>query len=320
MVKRYFTALMCLLALTVSGGQAVADGGLLPLRTDADGLKPADAKSIDAAIGAKLALYPDLTLLPAPEGDITDMMLDLECIDLDGDCLARIGEKSGAGRVLYVGVARKGTALRGTLRWVDVAAKKITDTDEVDGKNPKALGDALALLLEKRLGAPPAPVKPPEVVVPKEDVKPPAAPPGTLIIETNRIQAQIFIDQEYAGTGTATIERPAGRYTLRLTHPGDETQVIEVDIASGQTATRQVALKSNTFTGKGDPTKPPPQADDGGSDWVIWVIIGAVVVAGAATAIGFAASGDDPKPSGTLLLGLDPSGAWRDPVTRGGRR
>jgi hypothetical protein len=333
MVKHLLGLVTGLLTLIAVAGAAHADGPLLVLPADGDAMKPAERQALDAAIAARLDAYKDLKRVAAPSGDITDIMIDLECIDLDDDCLGRIGANAKAARVLYIAVEKKGTQLGGSLRWVDVATKATTARDEVTAKTAKALTDALVGALDKQLGPLPVADKPAEPTVkPEAEVKPepttkpeqpvkPAAPPGVLIVETNRIQAQIFIDQEYAGTGTATIERPPGRYTLRLTHPGDETQFVQVDIESGKTATRQFTLKPSAQAGgPGDPSKPAPKVDDSDDSWVLWVIVGAVVVAGAATAIGIAASGDDARPSGTLLLGLDPSGAWRDPITRGGRR
>jgi hypothetical protein len=303
---------LCALA-AVAPADAHAGDKVLALRTDGTAFKGPERAAVDAAIAAKLKLYKDIEQVAAPEGDLTDMMIDLECIDLDGDCLGRVGAQTGAARVVHVELSKKGTAVEAIVKWVDAATKSITRTDTVAAKNIKAAPAAVADALELELGAPPAP----EVVVPDKPVEPPAAP-GIIIVETNRIQAQIFVGEEYAGTGTATIERPAGSYTLRITHPGDETQLVDVKIGAGETVTRQVTLKSAMFGDVGG--VPPATADEDDSSWIIWVVVGAVVVAGAATAIALAAGGDDDGPTGTLLLGIDPSGAWRDRTTVGGRR
>jgi hypothetical protein len=292
---------------------ALAADKVLVLRTDGTAYKAPERAAVDAAIAARLKLYPDIEQVAAPEGDLTDMMIDLECIDLDGDCLGRVGAQKGAARVVYVELSKKGTGVEAVVKWVDTASKAITRTDTVSAKTIKAAPAAVAEALELELGPLPAP----DVVTPDKPVEP-AAPAGTIIIETNRIQAQIFVGEEYAGTGTATIERPAGSYTLRIAHPGDETQLIDVKIGAGETVTRQVTLKSAMFGDVG--TVPPATADEDDSSWIIWVVVGAVVVAGAATAIALASGGDDEGPTGTLLLGIDPSGAWRDPATVGGRR
>jgi len=308
---RTIAALLVMFPLASS---ASAGDKVLALKPEGTVLKAIERAALDAAISDKLKLYPDLERIAAPGGDVTDLMMELECIDLDADCLGRVGSRSGADRVLLVEVAKKGGKLVATVKWVSAAKKAVTRADEVTAANAPALSTAVALALENELGAPP--VKP--VDAPPTNVVEQPAKAGTLIVETNRVQAQIFIDTEYAGTGTATIDRPAGSYTLRITHPGDETQVMKVDIESDKTVTRQVTLKYGAGGVGGE--KKPPVVDDDDSSWVVWVVIGAVVVAGAATAIALAAGGDSAGPRGNLLLGIDGSGAWRDPATTGGRR
>jgi hypothetical protein len=41
--------------------------------------------------------------------------------------------------------------------------------------------------------------------------------PGSLVVETNVATAVIYLDAEYVGAGTATLQRPPGEYTLRIT-------------------------------------------------------------------------------------------------------
>lgn len=305
--------LMACVLIASQPADATAADKVLALRTDGTSYKVADRAAVDAAIAAKIKLYKEIEQVAPPEGDLTDMMIDLECIDLDGDCLGRVGTQTGASRVLYVELSKKGTGIQAVVKWVNTSTKAVIRTDTVSGKNIKAVTAEVTKALEAELGPPPAAT----VSTPEAPVEAPASP-GTIIVETNRIQAQIFVGEEYAGTGTATIERPAGAYTLRITHPGDETQLLDVKIAAGETVTRQVTLKTAMFGDVGG--LPPGQVEEDDNSWIIWVVVGAVVVAGAATAIALAASGDDAGPTGTLLLGIDPSGAWRDPATLGGRR
>jgi len=262
-------------------------------------------------------------------------MIELECVDLDGDCLGAIGARGGAERVLHVGLAKRGARFKATARWVVTASKAIARMDEVEVAAVNELPAAVEGLVASALG-PRAPV-----AKPAEPQKPPAqdptssgptaqgplAPParepqGTVIIETNRVQAQIFVGDEYAGTGSATLELAPGRHLVRVTHPGDESQIVTVEVADGETVTRQVALEAAKWS---QPAPSPvgglPQVEARrAGTWLVWVIVGAVVVAGAATGAALAAGGAGEGATGTLVLGLGQDGAWMDPATQRGRR
>ena len=79
---------LCALA-AVAPADAHAGDKVLALRTDGTAFKGPERAAVDAAIAAKLKLSKDIEQVAAPEADLTDMMIDLECIDLDGDC--RVG-------------------------------------------------------------------------------------------------------------------------------------------------------------------------------------------------------------------------------------
>ncbi len=290
---------------------------VMPLRVDGDGFKPAERAAVDEAVRAKLAVWPTLAVVSPPAGDIMDLMMELECVDLDGECLGAIGGRGGAGRVLHVELARAGGKLRANVRWVLVSIKAVTRSDSVEAAAMPELAAAVAAKLEAELGPPPAPQGSAKAEPPPEP--PPRKPLGTVIVETNRVQAQIFVGDEYAGMGSATIELPPGKHVIRVTHPGDEAQIFTVEVADGQTVTRQVTLEAAVWTQR-EPKAPGAVAPRKTDGWLVWVIVGAVVVAGAATGAAIAAGGAGAGSSGAVVLGLGSDGAWLDPATQRGRR
>ena len=307
-------------AARAADGPPEGPNRIMALRVDGDAVaKASERASIDEAIRAKVAAYPGLVLVPPPEGDIMDLMMELECVDLDGDCLGAIGARNQAGRVLHVELTRVGGKLQAKVRWVLTTVKAVTRADSVEVATVGDIAAAVALALEKELGPPPA-AKTPDVAKTPVKAEPPARKPqGTLIIETNRVQAQIFVGEEYAGTGSATVELTPGPHVVRVSHPGDEPQIITVEVADGQTVTRQVALEAAVWTQR-VPTSPSAGLTKRSDSWLVWVIVGAVVVAGAATGAALAAGGAGGGSSGTVVLGLGGDGAWLDPATQRGRR
>ncbi len=326
-------------ASSARGSAARASDRVMVLKVDGDGVKAPERAKVDASVEAAIRSYPGLTAVPAPEGDITDLMIELECVDLDGDCLGAIGARGGADRVLHVALAKKGARFKATARWVVTATKAIARTDEAEvaavHELPAAVEGLLVAALGPRAAAkPPEPQKPPaqeppttgpqtpETSPPGPASSLPRGPQGTVIVETNRVQAQIFVGDEYAGTGSATLELPPGRHLVRITHPGDESQIVTVEVEDGRTVTRQVALEAAKWTQTGPaPVGGLPRVEARRSGtWLVWVIVGAVVVAGAATGAALAAGGAGEGATGTLVLGLGQDGAWMDPATQRGRR
>ena len=295
---------------------------IMPMRVDGDAFKPAERAAVDDAILQRLAAWPALAVVPPPAGDIMDLMMELECVDLDGDCLGAIGKAGQAGRVLHVELARAGGRVTATVRWVLVSAKAVTRSDAADGASLSEVAAAVAGLLERELGPPPAAKAPPQ---PERSPEPPkveapvSRPQGTLIIESNRVQAQVFVGDEYAGTGSAVVELPPGKHIVRVTHPGDEPQLLTVEVVDGQTVTRQVTLEAAVWTQR-EPVERGAVVKKRSDGWLVWVIVGAVVVAGAATGAAIAAGGAGGGSVGTVVLGLGGDGAWLDPVTQRGRR
>jgi hypothetical protein len=325
---------LAMAALAIAAAPAHAGDRVMALRAEGEAVKPPDRARVDEAVRAKLGAYPGLAVVPAPEGDITDLMIELECVDLDGACLGAIGARGGADRVVHVELAKKAGRLQAKVRWIATGTKAITRTDTAEVGAPGELPDAVAGLVAQALGPLPEATRPPEPAQPPAEPAParegpatapvaPVAPTeGTLVIETNRVQSQIFVGDEYAGTGSATVELPAGRHVVRITHPGDESQILTVEVVAGRTMTRQVTLEQAVWTEQPAPGggAAPQLAPRRSGTWLVWVIVGAVVVAGAATGAALAAGGAGSGTAGALVIGLGQDGAWMDPVTQRGRR
>ncbi len=285
-----------------SSSTHAASTRVLGLHVDGEKLTPKDRADLFAVLQAKLRLYPDIELKNPPAGELTDEMIDLECVDLDAQCLSRLGKKYESDKVVHVEVAAGAKQVM-RVRFVDVASGKVTRDKEVKADRVIELASALELEVEAVFGKPPAPV---------------VAKPGTLIIEVDSPDATITLGTEYLGTGTATRELAPGEYTIRITQPGFEDVIKKLVVVSGETTAQSFRLVPIVGTTKPDKPKKPHHDDE--MDWVIWAIVGAVVVAGAVTVVALATGGDDEVPRGPAVLGIDGTSAWRDPATIGGRR
>ena len=296
---------LLVVALAGAGRAARADETVLPLHIEAPKLAAQDRDALFAALREKLALYPGVKLATPPEGDLTDLMLELECVDVDATCLGRIGAKLGADKVVYVEADAKSVHVRVVA--VDAAGKTGKMLRDKDAKAGEDAAAALGAEIEAVWGKPPEPVKITPVTI------------GKLTIHATPGDAAIFVGEEAVGAGDVTIERKAGEYTVHIVAKGYEDQIFKVTVPAGGEVTKEIALKvvAVTTPPEKDPKKVKPS---GGMSWVWWTVIGVVVVGGA-VAIGVLASQSDggSSPRGPALIGLDPGGAWRDPATVGGR-
>lgn len=293
-------------AVMAGAGQAArADETVLPLHVEAPKLAAKDRDALSAALRAKLALYPGVKLAAPPDGDLTDLMLELECVDIDATCLGRIGAKLGADKVVYVEADAKVLHVRVVA--VDAAGKTGKMLRDKDAKAGEDAAAALGAEIEAVWGKPPVPVKVTPVTI------------GKLTIHATPGDAAIFVGEEAVGAGDVTIEREAGEYTVHIVAKGFEDQIFKVVVPAGGEVVKEIALKvvAVTTPPDKDPKKVKPS---GGMSWVWWTVIGVAVVGGA-VAIGVLASQSDgaSSPRGPALIGLDPGGAWRDPATLGGR-
>lgn len=275
-----------------------ASSRVLGLHVEGAKLSAKDRSDLFQVLQAKLRLYPSIELKNPPDSEITDEMIDLECIDLDADCLSLLGKKYAADKVVYVEVEAAGAAQTLRVKVVDVGSGKLVRDSAQKVAATAALGPAMEGEVEVVFG------KPPEVV----------AAPAIITIEADQSSALIYLGAEVVGAGRVTLEKPAGSYTFRIVAMGYEEQILQVDVADGEAVMKPVALVKME-----PPKKVKPPDDDDGPSWVVWAVIGAVVVGGAVTAIALSSGSDSPGARGPAILSVDGSAAWRDPATFGGR-
>jgi len=290
---------LALCAFAAPHARASDPAQVLALHVDEAKLADADRTAILTSIKSKLAAYPHLTVVKAPDGDITDQMIDLECIDLDAACLGKLATKYQAARVIHADVSKKGKNLVLHLRVIAADSAVVIDNTN-DAKDLAALTALVDSGIEAAFG--PAPV---------------IAAKGTLVVEAGSPGASIYLGRDLIGTGTATVDLAPGDYTIRITNPGSEEVIRKVRVTSAETTTERVKLTAIAVV---PPTKPKPDEADSGSGWVLWVVIGAAVVGGTIAAIALTQDSGDPTVRGPAVLGIDPAGAWRDPATLGGRK
>lgn len=292
-----------LLALTLTTAaftqpaHAADPGRVLLLHVD--GKNPqAERDGLFEAMKKKLASYSNLEIVKAPDGDITDQMIELECIDLDDECLGKLAAQAKAQRVIHAEAGKRGRLTTLKLRIVDAAGKSEAE-QTLEARDAAALAPLAAAALEAALGPPP-----------------PVVVKGRLMVETSAPTAAIYLGAELIGTGTATVTVDAGEYTIRVSHAGSEEVIRKVKVLPDDTTVERVTLVALPVA------KPPePKEDDEASAaWVPWVIVGAAVVGGTVAAILLLSGDEDSTPRGPAVLGIDPNSAWRDPLTFGGRR
>ncbi len=355
MIRIRFIAAVAL-ALSVAAfatpTEALAGDKVLGMYVEGEALSKSDKSDLFGVLQAKLKRYPDIELVQPPEGELIDLMIDLECIDVDTDCLSKLGKKYGADKVFYPQVDADGGAFKLLVRVVDVARSKAVRDKSQKVARTADLSKALETEIESVFGAPPVekpvvvapPVEKPvvekPVVVPPVEKPPVEKPPGEetkdgmLVIDTNLPNSTIYVDGEYAGTGTATLQRKPGEYVVRVVHDGYAEQIRKVSVRSDKQTTQKFELSMATVkppgggTVGGGGTKPgetpgggvTKKDDDDDSSWIIWATVGAVVVGGAVAAIVLLNDdGTDAGPRGPVVLSIDPNNVWRDDSVRGGR-
>jgi hypothetical protein len=302
------TLIVALLMMPSGPASARSKQKILGMHVEGDSLSAKERIDLFKVVQSKLRLYPNMTLVQPPDADLLDVMLDLECIDIDTDCLMRVGKQYGADRVFYAQVDRDAdyTLL---VRVVDVVDGSVMR----DGARPAAdkseLPGLLAIEVEDVFGAPP----------------PPKPTHGTMVVAAGVEGASVFVDGAFVGTGRVQLKQPPGTYTVRVTRDGYTDAIFKLKIKAGKTTERAVSLKPLPPP-EPEPvvaTEDPLASTDGEPEfyetWWFWTIVGAVTAGAVAGAV-VGLSGEDPgPPSGPLTLSVDRGMAWRDVSLRGTR-
>jgi hypothetical protein len=291
--------------LSLPARSAHAAERVLGMNVEGDRLSKKDRADLLTVVQAKLGHYPSLELLQPPANELTDEMIELECVDIDLDCLARLGGKYGADTVFYTQIdADAGKGYVVAVKVVQTAKKKLLRDSSTKVAAAAGLGAALEAEIEATFGKPPTP--------------PVATTTGFLVIAPNVPGAAVYVGTDLAGTGNVRLEKLPGEYTIRVVQDGYVEQIVTATVVAGETTTRTVELVM-----AGDGKKPGDDKkiddDDGGGDWILWAVIGAVVVGGTIAIIAATSSGGDDTVRAPVVFSIDGNNAWRDASVSGGR-
>lgn len=297
-------ALLLVGMLSLPARSAHAAERVLGMNVEGDRLSKKDKDDLLTVVQAKLGHYPTLELLQPPSHELTDEMMELECIDIDLDCLARLGAKYGADTVFYAQIdSDGGKGYVVGVKVVGTAKKKLLRDSSTKVAAAAGLGAVLETEIEAAFGKPPTP--------------PVAATTGFLVIEPNVPGAAVYVGTDLAGTGNVRLEKLPGEYTIRVAQDGYVEQIVTATVVAGETTTRTVEL---VMAGGGKkPGDGKKIDDDDGGDWILWTVIGAVVVGGTIAIIAATSGGGDDTVRAPVVFSIDGNNAWRDASVIGGR-
>ena len=275
---------------------------ILGMNVESEDLSKKDKRDLFKVIQATLKAYPALSLVNPPDAELTDLMMDLECIDMDVECLSKVGKKYGAKQVFYTQVDKKDGAYALLIRVVDVGKQKARHDKTTSVKRVGGLSNALQANVVKVFGKPPS--KEPK--------------PGTLMVKSAVPGAKIFVNGLYVGIGRIKIRRPPGKYTVKVTSAGYKDVIFNVTLKSGKTVKKRAKLKYAAVVKpkKKDESKLPAATDAPFYEkWWFWTAVGGGVLL--TTIVALAASGGDEEGVGPVIFSVDPQNAWRDETVRG---
>lgn len=304
---------VALLALVAPSGLAQTPpptDRVLGMRVEGLELSAKDKDDLFHVVQAKLRLYPTIDLLKPPEVELTDEMFELECFEIDVECLTRLGRKYGASKVFYAEVNMVDAGFQLRVSVVDAEAG-VAMREEMGVAAARAdLAGALEREVEAVFGAPP----------------PPKPVKGRLVVEAAIAGAQIFIDGAYVGTGKIDLEQKPGTYSVRVAKEGHEESIFQLTVEAGKAVSRTVRLEP--LPEAPPPTTLPPTTPDPGEEaapvyqeWWFWTaLVGGAAVVAAAIAVPVALGSDSgPTPTGSMVISVDHKQAWRDSaIVRGG--
>lgn len=231
----------------------VAPKKLLILPVDAS-TDDADKAALEAGVRAHLAPYADaVEVLPAPKEDPAEVMMEIECLEMDGACVAGFALKYGADLVLRQVQGADG-ALKATLFTDDGTESKALSATPPPDKKVGGLGGKVVAGV---FGPPPKPRD------------------ATLAVAVQPAGANVFVNTSLIGQAPVETTLPPGTYTVVVRKEGYKDGLREVKLAAG--ATERVALTIDPVVAA-LPVVPPPVATTGVplyEEWWFWTAIGA---------------------------------------------
>lgn len=297
---------------------------LLVLPVDGDDLPAAEKTAVVAEVRSAMAKYKKFKVMETPKIDLLDEMVEFECLDMDAECVAKIGAKQKADLCVYVKVEK------GKLLMLAVESATAKTVSKFEGTATKA--DAKATVTTKGLVAlfGELPVEKPKV--------------AKVTITANVEKAEVLLNGQKAGETPLTVELQPGDYTVTIKK---ETFLIWEDkvkvVVGEKPVTVSAVLKpipkpkdpvvvpvekpkddKTVADGKqGDKGQEIPQDKPKGGDdevtpfyatWWFWTAVGAATVTIIGVTAAAVAGGDEAYDVGPLRLSINPSAAENDGV------
>jgi len=277
---------------------------LLPLRVTSNTLEKDELQNLTAQAIAKAQKYPEFELLPVPDTDPIDLMIDAGCTDLDSQCLQSIGKSFGADMVLYAEVIEEKGRFRIQIRLVDVQTGE-SKVPEGETDTRERTADLLELALERIFG--PEPKKALEFF--------------EISISTEPAGADVYVGSDYAGPSPVKVRLKQGVYNVRLSRVGYEERVERIEVGRGKPMSFAFALNPVVLP---KPAELPVGEEKKKEEkvfyktWWFWTTVG-VVVAGSGIGAFFLAQ-RRAESVGTSVFTLSPGSALNDPaIVRAGK-
>jgi hypothetical protein len=272
---------------------------VLMFQVQSDSLSDSDRAAATKTLNATLAKYPSLDLLPTPGGDFFEMMMEMDCTDIDVTCLSNLGKKDGAQRVVYVQAEKSAAGIKLTMKWVHVAKKKMLHESVQDISGNAHFAGGFGKLAIAAIGPVPA----------KEVVKPKRA----LVKFTSNVKgATVYVNNKRLGRTPFTRKLKPGKYLVRTVKKGyveTESQIL----VKGKILVVNAELKKTPKALAKKSTKkvaviPPPPAGVGQdkafyTQWWFWTAVG-VGVAGIVTTAVVLSIDRDPAATGVVNFGI----------------
>ncbi len=278
---------------------ALADGPrkVLVLRPQSDSLPEADKEAALTVVRDALAKYPGVTLLETPTLDLLDVMMELECTDVDDDCFTRIGKKFAAATVVYTDIAPDGAGYAVTMRTHNVAKKTSGAPYTAKATAKGDLASAVGGGVVAGFGKLPEPKPPKEPPPPKEVEK------QMIEFRSTPAGATVVLNGVKLGTTPVTVRLKPGKYKATVTLDGHTPiEAHDVEVKATEASVADFALTAVAV--ETPPIEDPGTARPFYKTWWFWTAIGVAVV-GTTVGLAVGLSGDDePAPQGILDFGF----------------
>lgn len=301
---------LMVLALGVPAALAqAAPTRLLIVEMDGSGVGKATRDGVRERVEAGLAKHRRFEVQSTPGGSLIDEMFELECIDLDDDCLGKLAGKYSAKMVLVLSIDRdpNGGAVF-EVKLFDTAAGGASSSFRRMGVAEGTLGTMAGDALVSLIGEPPAPAKPKK---------------GTVKVTSGVPGATVRIGRVAAGETPFEGEVPPGTYPVIIKKDGYEEFVTRVTVKAGAVTTVAGKMKMIAAEPTPEPEKEPEpvpiedEDEEGGTpiykQWWFWTGIGAVLAGGIATTV-LLLDQDSGPATGDLSLSLRPWDVNADPL------